>query len=86
MLWARQQGSECFDAFLDEANARFWRRELDIEDLDVLESVLGETGDDAGGFQDYASGPGRALHDELNEAAFDAGVFGVPTYLVGDEM
>ena len=28
----------------------------------------------------------RALHDETNRAAFDAGVYGVPTYLVEDEM
>ena len=38
------------------------------------------------GFRAFADGPGRALHDATNEAAFDAGVFGVPTYLVGDEM
>ena len=29
---------------------------------------------------------GRAEHDELNRTAFDAGVFGVPTFLVADEM
>ncbi len=86
MLWAKQQGHECIDRFLDEANARFWRRELDIEDLDVLESVLRDTDADVVGFRDFANGPGRAIHDELNEAAFDAGVFGVPSYLVGDEM
>ena len=32
------------------------------------------------------AGPGRREHDATNEAAFDAGVFGVPSYLVGDEM
>ena len=51
-----------------------------------LEAVLLESGAPIDGFRAYASGPGRAEHDELNRAAFDAGVFGVPTYLVGDEM
>lgn len=86
ILWARQQGPERFDRFIDEAYARFWRRELDIEDWAVLESVLRETGADVSGFKDYANGPGRVEHDRLNRAAFDAGVFGVPSYLIGDEM
>ncbi len=86
MLWAKQQGPERFDRFVDEAYARFWRRELDIEDAGVLEALLAETGADAAGFHAFADGPGRAAHDVLNQAAFDAGVFGVPTYLVGDEM
>ena len=86
MLWAKRRAPERFDTFLDEAYARFWRRELDIERLDVLESLLDETGCGAAGFRRYADGPGRTAHDELNREAFDAGVFGVPSYLVGDEM
>ncbi len=86
MLWAKQQGAELFDRFVDEAYARFWRRDLDIEDLGVLEAALQQVGAEVDGFRAFASGPGRAAHDELNERAFDAGVFGVPTYLVGSEM
>ncbi len=86
MLWAKQQGAELFDRFVDEAYARFWRRDLDIEDLGVLEAVLQQVGAEVDGFRAFASGPGRVAHDELNQTAFDAGVFGVPTYLVGDEM
>ncbi len=86
MLWAKGQGSELFDRFVDAAYARFWRRDLDIEDLGVLESVLLQVGAEVDGFRAFASGPGRADHDLLNQTAFDAGVFGVPTYRVGDEM
>lgn len=85
MQWAKQRGPEALDRFVDEAYARFWRRELDIEDLDVLESVLAETGTRVSGFRAYANGPGRVAIDESDREAFDAGVFGVPTYLVGDE-
>jgi len=84
MLWAKRHG--CFDAFVDEAYPPFWRRELDIEDVSVLETTLGRAGVDTAGFRDFVAGPGRAEHDALNAAAFDAGVFGVPTYLVGDEL
>jgi 2-hydroxychromene-2-carboxylate isomerase len=84
MLWARRQGG--IDGFLDVAYPPFWRRELDIEDLGVLEQSLGEAGLETAGFADWARGAGRELHDSSNRAAFDAGVFGVPTYLVEDEM
>ena len=86
MLWAKRQGRDVLDRFLDEAYLRFWRRDLDIEDVAVVESVLHHIDAEVDGFRAYGGGPGRALHDELNRAAFDAGVFGVPTYLVGDEM
>jgi len=86
MLWARRQGPERFERFVDEAYPHFWRRELDIEDPSVLEETLARSGAEARGFRAFAEGPGRAEHDAINEAAFDAGVFGVPTYLVEDEM
>ena len=84
MLWAKQQGG--FDRFIDEAYPPFWRRDLDIEDLSVLERTLEAAGLESAGFRAFAEGPGRAEHDAINEAAFAAGVFGVPTYLVEDEM
>ena len=86
MLWAKDRGAAQFDAFVDEAYPRFWRRELDIEDESVVEGVLADAGVDVVGFREFARGPGRARHDETNREAFDAGVFGVPTYLVEDEM
>lgn len=86
IAWAKAQGAGILDDFLDDAYARFWRRELDIEDVSVLEQALLRAGARIDGFRAYAAGPGRALHDESNRLAFDAGVFGVPTYLVDDEM
>ena len=84
MLWAKERGG--FDAFVDLAYAAFWKRELDIDSWSVLEQTLSESGVDVSGFRDWAQTSGRELHDEINRAAFDAGVYGVPTYLVEDEM
>jgi 2-hydroxychromene-2-carboxylate isomerase len=86
MLWAKRQGTHAFDRFVDHLYPPFWRRELDIEDVGVLGAVLRESGLETEGFEAFVNGPGRVEHDELNRAAFDAGVFGVPTYLVGEEM
>ena len=86
MLWAKHQGGDALDRFLDQVYPPFWKRDLDIDDASVLESVLDEAGLEVQGFREFATGPGRDEHDALNEAAFDAGVFGVPTYLAADEM
>ena len=86
LLWAKRLGDDVLDRFLDVAYPRFWQRNLDVEDIGVLEEVLHQIDAEASGFGAYAEGAGRAEHDELNRAAFDAGVFGVPSYLVADEM
>lgn len=85
MLWAKRLGPEACDRFLDAAYPPFWRRELDIEDPRVLEGVLADAGLGTEGFRAYLDGEGRAEHDALNGDAFDAGVFGVPTFLVEGE-
>ncbi len=83
--WAKRHGRDCLDRTLDTAYERFWKRELDIEDPAVLEALLGEVGVPVEGFPPWLAGPGRAEHDAAQRAAFDAGVFGVPTFLVENE-
>jgi 2-hydroxychromene-2-carboxylate isomerase len=85
MLWAKGQGDAMFRAYTGTVYERFWKRELDIEDIGVVERVLEEAGARTNGFRDYAAGEGRALHDTINTAAFDAGIFGVPTYIINGE-
>ncbi len=86
MLFAKEQGKAVLRAYSDLVYQRFWKRELDIEDATVIERVLGEAGAHTSGFQDYLAGEGRAIHDEIQRAAFDAGIFGVPTYVAGGEI
>jgi 2-hydroxychromene-2-carboxylate isomerase len=86
MLWAKEQGPAVLRAYIGLTYERFWKRELDIEDAAVIEGVLKEAGARTAGFSGYACGEGRVLHDRMQRAAFDAGIFGVPTYLVGGEM
>ncbi len=85
MLWAKDQGRAVFRAYTAVVYERFWKRELDIEDVAVIERVLEEAGARTAGFRDYATGEGRALHDNIQTAAFDAGIFGVPTYIIKGE-
>src|SRR4051794_34990696 len=86
MLYAKRQDAAVFRAYHDRVFERFWRRELDIEDPAVLAAVLAEAGADTAGFLDYLAGEGRRAHDENQKAAEQAGVFGVPSFVVGGEL
>jgi 2-hydroxychromene-2-carboxylate isomerase len=86
MLWAKEQDRTVLRRYSGLVYERFWKRELDIEDIAVVESVLAEAGALTAGFQRYAEDDGRSLHDAIQQAAFEAEIFGVPTYVVGGEI
>lgn len=86
MLFAKRSGRAPMRRFLSDVYARFWRRELDIEDLDVLAERLSAAGVDPPEFRDWAREEGGALHDAQRAEAWEAGVFGVPTLSVDGEL
>src|SRR5258708_694165 len=85
MLWAKEQGRAALRSYSGLVYERFWKRELNLEDGGVIERILDEAGARTAGFQDYAAGKGRVLHDSIQRKAFDAGIFGVPTYVIDGE-
>lgn len=86
MLWAKAHGSAALRAYTGIVYERFWKRELDIEDPKVLGRVLIEAGAEVSGFEDYLHGPGRELHEAMQAQIFDAGIYGVPSYVVAGEL
>ena len=86
MLWAKQQGPAVLDAYIDGIYLPFWKRELNVENVAVIKNVLDAAGANTAGFAEYASAEGKRENDALQAAAFDSGIFGVPTYVVGQEM
>lgn len=85
LLWAREQGQAEAERYLNAVYPPFWRRELDIEQASVIEATLAAAEVETRGFDDYAHGDGRLIHDRLQESLHPAGIFGVPTYLVADD-
>ncbi len=83
-LYVSERGD--FTDFHNAVYARFWRRELDIEDGAVLRALIEECGFDGVGFETYLRGEGRARHDAVQAEAEAAGVFGVPSYLIEGEL
>jgi len=86
MLYAKRQGSEVLRRYHDLTFERFWKRELDIEDPDVIGAVLEETGAATAGFASYVAGEGRAELERICRAAEANGVFGVPSFVVDGEL
>jgi 2-hydroxychromene-2-carboxylate isomerase len=86
MLWAKQQGDAVLERYLFAIYEPFWKRLLDVEDLAVIGQVLVEVGASVEGFTAFAAGPGAALNQQIQAAAFDAGIYGVPTYVVDGEF
>ncbi len=84
MLFAQRHG--VFRKYNDLVFERFWKRELDIENPEVIAAVLKESGAEASGFLDFLAGEGRAEHDRIAREAEAIGVFGVPTFVLEGEL
>lgn len=86
ILWTVRTARDRLQAYLEAVYPPFWRRELDIEDISVVEATLASAGVDASGFAAFAAGEGRALHDQLQPQFHPNGIYGVPTYVLGDDI
>lgn len=82
LLYAKTAG--VLRPYHDLVFERFWRRDLDIEDATVLESVLVACGADGESFAEFANGEGRRALQSVQREAEAAGVFGVPSFLLAD--
>ncbi len=86
LLWARARDRTTLRQYFFSVYEKFWRRELDIEDVAVIEAMLDGAGAPTAGFRDFAAAEGRALHDSLQDSLHPAGLFGVPSYVVDGEI
>ena len=85
MLYAKRAGVEVFRRYNDRVFERFWKRELDIEDVAIIAAVLNEAGANGATFPLDAQA-GRDEVAAISRAAEAAGVFGVPTFVVDGEL
>jgi 2-hydroxychromene-2-carboxylate isomerase len=83
LLFAKRQGA-AWRGYNDRVFERFWKRELDMENIAVLAALLSECGMDGRSFPDYAAGEGRQELQKVQQEAEAAGVFGVPSFLLDD--
>lgn len=84
MLYAQDRG--VFRPYHDLVFERFFKRELDIADIAAVGAVLAEAGADIADWPGYAAGDGRAAVRRIQTEAEEAGVFGVPTFVIDGEI
>ena len=85
-LYVKERFSDQLLPFLDHVYERFWLRDLDVESLDVVHRVLENVGVPDEGLVNYIEGEGGRAHDRLQEDLHPAGIFGVPSYVIDDEL
>ncbi len=83
-LYAKRNGD--FKNYHNFVYEQFWQRQLNIEDPTEIAATLERFEIDASGFLDYFNGQGRADLLKIQHEAETNGVFGVPSFLVGDEL
>jgi 2-hydroxychromene-2-carboxylate isomerase len=86
MLYAQRQGPEPLRRYIEITFERFWKRELDIENPAVIESVLAEAGANTGGVTAWLPSDGVREVALILRGAEEKGVFGVPTFVIDSEL
>jgi 2-hydroxychromene-2-carboxylate isomerase len=86
ILWATTRSREKLQDYFSAVYPPFWRRELDIEDVNVVIDCLQTAGVDTTGFEAFCLGEGREIHDALQSQLHPSGIYGVPTYVFEDEI
>jgi 2-hydroxychromene-2-carboxylate isomerase len=83
-LFAERRGR--FFEYSDRVFGRFWKQELNVEDSAAIDSIVKEIGADANEFHRYVETTARTDLDRCFEEADRDQVFGVPTFIVDNEM
>ena len=86
ILWVMQHDRARLADYFEAVYPPFWRRELDIEDPQVISRCLTQAEVVSAGFSEFLHGSGRELHDALQAQLHPAGIYGVPTYVVEGEI
>ena len=84
--WVSEKDRTKLPTYLINLFTPFWKRELDIEDINKISEILNSMDIDTNGFEAYARESGKQEHDLLQASFHKRGIFGVPTYQFTDEF
>ena len=78
-------GARCFRRYTEEAYARFFRRELELDDPAAIAALLAECGAAASDYERFRTGEGAAAYERCVAEAEGDHVFGVPLFVFRGE-
>jgi len=86
LLWTKINNNEHTELFIDYVFKNFWKRELDIENIDIIIEVLKKIGVHYNQFKEWTIDNGKKELDLVINKAHINGVFGVPSYVIKNEL
>jgi|TARA_B110000914_G_scaffold121743_1_gene106230 2-hydroxychromene-2-carboxylate isomerase len=86
LLWTKNNHYELTELFIKYVFEKFWKRELDIEDNNVITNVLKHIGISTNGFKEWSINGGKKELEVIIEKGHEKGVFGVPSYYFDNEL
>ena len=72
--------------YISECYRRFFDRDLELDDAEMIEALLADCGVDASDLVTYATGEGKEALAVSRVEAESLGVFAVPTFIIGKEL
>ena len=86
LLWTKNNHYELTELFIKYVFEKFWKRELDIEDNNVITNILKHIGISTNGFKEWSINGGKKELEAIIEKGHEKGVFGVPSYYFDNEL
>ena len=84
-LWVREKSKQTLLPFLRESFQLFWKRELDIENEQVILNLINKFQLDSADFISWKSDNQNCVNS-LMDTALSRGIFGVPTFVFEEEI
>ena len=84
-LWVREKSKQTLLPFLRESFQLFWKRELDIENEQVILNLIDKFQLDSADFISWKSDNQNCVNS-LMDTALSRGIFGVPTFVFKEEI
>lgn len=85
LMFVKQAGHDPLKQFIDITYDRFWKRELDVEDIQVVQDLVTEVGLAGPAFAQWFAETGRAEQEVMQMQFLKEGIYGVPTYRIAGQ-
>ena len=88
LIWSQSKAPtrHHLQRFMTTLFQRFWIRDFDLQDVQALCALMQASAIESDGFNRFCAEEGRQQHDALQEQLLAQGVYGVPTFLIDDEV
>ncbi|MFP6780031.1 MAG: DsbA family protein [Alphaproteobacteria bacterium] len=86
LLWTKINNDNHTEVLINYVFKKFWKRKLDIENIDIIINLLNKKGINYNGFKEWAMDNGKKELDLIMSKAHQDGVFGVPSYVIKNEL